>query len=285
MRWAEISIPSPAESAEAVTAILLEIGCKGVSESGSNPPVLAGHIPATEGIQRKLEDLREHLSRFPEFGLKEPAAMTLRYVEDSDWANEWKKHFKPLEIGDRLVIKPSWEFYDGDRLVVEIDPGMAFGTGGHPSTRLSLIALERTVKPGDVAADIGTGSGILAIAAAKLGAARVHATDIDSLPRKIARENVSRNGLESIITVHEMDDFDSAAHGCNVVVANIVADAIIELTPSVREQLNPGGTFISAGIVEERLPDVLETLNSNGFRVVDTLSEEIWRCVIARLPD
>ena len=282
MRWAEISIPSPAESAEAVTAFLLEIGCKGVSETGSNPTTLAGHLPATEGIQRKLEDLRDHLSRFPEFGLRKPGEITLRYLEDSDWANEWKKHFRPLEVGERLVIKPTWESYEGDRLVVELDPGMAFGTGGHPSTRLSLIALERIVQSGDVVADIGTGSGILALAAAKLGAARVHATDIDSLPRKIARDNVAASGLESVITVHEMDEFDFAAQNCDVVVANIIADAVIELTPAVRERLKRNGTFISAGIVEERLPDVHSALRASGFRILETLSEELWRCVIAR---
>jgi ribosomal protein L11 methyltransferase len=166
--------------------------------------------------------------------------------------------------------------------VVELDPGMAFGTGGHPSTRLSLLALERVVKTGDVVADIGTGSGILALAAAQLGAAVVYATDIDSLPRRIARENVSRSGLGTVIRVLEMEEFDRDAAGCDVVVANIVADAIVELTPAVRDRLRDGGVFISAGIVEERLDDVLRALAASGFTPIDVLHEEIWRCVIGR---
>ena len=284
MRWAEISIPAPAESAEAVTAHLLEMGCRGVSETGTNPVILTGYLPTVEGIQSKLETLKERLSEFPTHGLPRAGEITIRCVEEADWANEWKKHFKPIEIGDRLVVKPSWETYHGDtrRLVIELDPGMAFGTGGHPSTRLSLMALERAVKPGDIVADIGTGSGILAIAAAKLGASRVHATDIDSLPRTIARENLNRGGLQSIVSVHEMEDFDREARRCNVVVANIVADTIIELIPSVRERLRPGGTFICAGIVEDRLPDVIAALQAGGFTIVETLSEEIWRCLRSR---
>jgi ribosomal protein L11 methyltransferase len=284
MRWAEISIAAPVEASEAVTAHLLEIGCSGVSESGPGPIVLTGHLPASEGIQRKLEDFRQRLDQFAGFGLPVPGEITLRYVEDADWANEWKKYFRPIEIGDRLVIKPSWETYSGDshRLIVELDPGMAFGTGGHPSTRLSLIGLERNVSTGYVVADIGTGSGILALAAAKLGAATVHATDIDSLARKIARENVDRSGMGSVIQVHEIDVFDREARNCDVVVANIIADAIVELTPSVRSRLRSGGVFISAGIVEERLPDVLSTLSDSGFEVMDVLGEDIWRCVIAR---
>jgi ribosomal protein L11 methyltransferase len=161
---------------------------------------------------------------------------------------------------------------------------MAFGTGGHPSTRLCLAALEDAVKPGSIVADIGTGSGILAIAAAHLGAARVHATDIDSLPRRIARENVTRSHLESIVAVHEMDSFDAAARGCDVVVANIVADTVIELTPAIFQRLKPLGLFIASGIVEERLPDVDQALRGAGFALLNTLQEEIWRCAVAQRP-
>jgi ribosomal protein L11 methyltransferase len=191
-----------------------------------------------------------------------------------------------LEIGKRLVIKPSWETYNADpnRVVVEIDPGQAFGTGGHQTTRLCLGALEQYAEPGMVVADIGTGSGILAIAAAKLGASVVHATDIDRLPREIARENVARNGLEGRVFIHEMDAFDAAAHDCDLVVANIIALTVIELTPSIAERLKPGGLFISSGIVDERLPDVLAALDATGFNVLEVREDEIWRAVAARKP-
>src|SRR5205814_708758 len=148
----------------------------------------------SDELTGRLDMLRTHLARLPEFGLSPLLSdMTLRYAEDEDWANAWKQYFKPQRVGRSLVIKPSWEVYapeEGER-VLELDPGMAFGTGGHPTTRLCLEALEEYVAPGTTAADIGTGSGILSLAAARLDACQVYATDIDALPRRIARENVA----------------------------------------------------------------------------------------------
>jgi ribosomal protein L11 methyltransferase len=287
MRWAEIIVETPDESVEAVTAILLEAECHGVSERavpGERTRSVTGFFPVSDQFTLTLDAVEERLMDLPRHGLLAPLDITLKHTEEADWANEWKKYFKPVEIGERLVIKPSWEAYGGDpnRVVIEIDPGQAFGTGGHQTTRLCLMALERFVQPGMVVADIGTGSGILAIAAAKLGAPIVHATDIDRLPREIARENVRRNGLEGRIIIHEMDAFDSAAVGCDLVVANIIALTIIELTPSITDRLKPGGVFISSGIVEERLPDVLAALAASGFEVLETREDEIWRAVVAR---
>lgn len=284
MRWAEIVVETPAESAEAVTALLLEAGCSGVAEAGAEARLLTGYLPLSDDLQPALDTLQSRLQRLPDYGLPAPVGITLRYVDDVDWANAWKKHFQPLEIGRRLVIKPSWAAYDGDsnRVIVELDPGMAFGTGNHPTTRLCLLALEEYVAPGSVVADIGTGSGILALAAARLGAALVHATDIDSLPRRVARENVERSGLQSIVRVHEMEAFDAAVRECDLVVANIIADTIIELAPSVFQRLKPGGVFISSGIVEEKLPEVLAALERSGFHIMEVREEEIWRAVVAR---
>lgn len=308
MRWAEIIIEIPAESAEAVTEMLLEAGCQGVAESvlastvASRQPepdewidsrlstldlrqvVLTGFLPVSDDLQPTIDRLENRLAQLPDFGLSAPTDFTLKHAEDTDWAHEWRKHFKPLEIGRRLVIKPSWETYAGDpeRVVVELDPGMAFGTGGHPTTRLCLAALEDYVTPGCVVADIGTGSGILALAAARLGASVVHATDIDLLPRQTARENVARSGLEKTVHIHEMEAFDVAARECDVVVANIIAATIIQLSPSVYARLKPGGVFIASGIVEERLPDVRAVLDASGFRLLETREEEIWRATIVK---
>lgn len=286
MQWAEIVIETPAESAEAVTALLLEIGCQGVAETGGDPRTLTGFLPDAEDLLPRLDDLDDRLARLTDYGLSAPLNISYRHVEDTDWANEWRRHFKPLEIGRRLVIKPSWETYEGDphRLVIELDPGMAFGTGTHPTTALCLEALEDYVTPGSVVADIGCGSGILSLAAARLGAAQVHATDIDLLPRQIARENVARNRLLEQITVHEMEAFDAAARGCDLVVANIIASVILELIPPVYARLKPGGVFIACGIVDERLPEVLESLAQAGFAVRETRSREVWRAVISARP-
>ncbi|HLJ56861.1 MAG TPA: 50S ribosomal protein L11 methyltransferase, partial [Chthonomonadaceae bacterium] len=159
-------------------------------------------------------------------------------------------------------------------------------TGGHPTTRLCLEALEHLVRPGMVVADIGTGSSILSLAAARLGARRVYATDIDLLPRKIARENVARNGLDDVISVLEMDDFDAAARDCDVVVANIVANTIIELAPGLPARLKPGGIFVASGIVDNHRDLVSDALRSVGLMPVDARGEDMWVCLVSRLePD
>src|SRR5579872_7047168 len=148
MRWAEIIIEIPAESAEAVTALLMEAGCHGVSEKGGRSRTIVGFLPVSDQLTAKIDALEERLLRLPDFGLSAPTGITLKHADETDWANEWKKYFKPMEIGKRLVVRPSWETYTADpsRLVVEIDPGQAFGTGGHQTTRLCLAALEDYVR-------------------------------------------------------------------------------------------------------------------------------------------
>lgn len=284
MRWAEIAVEAPADAAEAIGAALMDIGCAGYNETGGEIRRLAGFLPVTDDIEPALNRLRDRLDRLPEAGLPETAALTLRWVEDADWANEWKRYFVPLEVGRRLLVAPSWESIDPgcERLVIELDPGMAFGTGGHPTTRLCMIALEDLVQPGDVVADIGTGSGILSITAARLGAATVYATDIDSLPRKIAAENIARLALEHTVRILEMDAFDRTAVGCDLVVANIIAQTIIEIAASVRPRVRTGGLFVASGIVEERLPDVLEALAAAGFELIETREDEVWRLTVCR---
>lgn len=285
MRWAEMHVQCRQDAVDAVSYAFLEAGCGGVVLQGVDPVTVQGSLPVNDGLEERLVDLRSHLARLPEFGL--PAIMgqmTIRYAEDADWANAWKKHFKPSRIGRSIVIKPSWELYDpepGD-VVLELDPGMAFGTGGHPTTRLCLQALEDYVSSGMTVADVGTGSGILALAAARLGAQTVYATDIDLLPRKIARENVARNSLEAVIDVAEPDEFSERARECDLVVCNIVANTIITLAPVLAPALNPSGLFIASGIVEEGHDAVCEALAAAGMIPFETRREDIWVCITAR---
>jgi ribosomal protein L11 methyltransferase len=288
MRWAQMTVECAPEAVDAVSYAFLEAGCGGVMLTGDDPVTVQGSLPVADELMARIEGLNQHLKRLPEFGL--PAlrsGMTLTYAEDEDWANAWKQYFKPLRLGRRLVVKPSWENYTPgeDELVLELDPGMAFGTGGHPTTQLCLQALEERVTPGMTVADIGTGSGILAIAAANLGAGRVLATDIDTLPRKIARENITRNGLESVVSILEMDDFDVQARDCDLIVANIVANTIIELAPSVAPRLKPDGIFIASGIVEEHHDLVRDALAAVGLALEETKREDIWVCLVARRTD
>ena len=282
MTWMEINIRLGNESLEAATAILLDAGCQGVAEDSSKPETLSAFMEDTPDFDIKFQELSGKLSEISQFGLEPPSSITTHRVNEADWANEWKKYFKPMEIGDKLVIKPSWEDYEGERtrIILELDPGQAFGTGGHATTRLCLIALEDYIHPGDKVADVGTGSGILSIAAAKLGAGEVHAMDIDSLPRRVARENAELNGVADKVTVHEMEEFDSLVSDCDLVVANIIADTIIDLLPSFYTKLREGGVLITSGIVEERLNDVQCATEKVGFQLLEVREEDIWRALI-----
>ena len=283
-----MSVLCAPEAGDAVTYAFLEAGCGGVMTQGTEILTVTGSLPVTDELSGKLEELMAHFDRLPEFGL--PAlveGLTLRYAEDEDWANAWKQYFKPIKLGKRIVVKPSWEDYaaQGDELIIELDPGMAFGTGAHPTTQLCLRAMELLVRPGMTVADIGTGSGILALGAARLGATKVFATDIDPLPRTIARENIAHNQLQSTIHLLEMDDFDLLAHGCDIVVANIIANTIIELAPEIAKRIKPNGFFIASGIVEEHHDTVKDALAAVGLNLLQTLRDDIWVCLVAQFEE
>ncbi len=283
MRWAQMSVVCDPEATEAVSYAFLQAGCGGVMMQGTESVRVQGSLPMSDELSARLEDLKAHLERLPEFGL--PAlqdGLTITYAEDEDWANAWKQYFKPTKVGKRLVIVPSWEQYAAqpDELILMLDPGMAFGTGGHPTTRLCMQVLEDTVKPGMKVADVGTGSGILAIASALLGASEVWATDIDPLAVRIANENIVVNGMEDRVHILDLNAFDLLAQDCDLVVANILAGTIIELAPALAPRLKPGGTFIASGIVTEYHDAVRDAMAEAGMRYVETRGEDIWVCLV-----
>lgn len=206
--------------------------------------------------------------------------VTATEVREEDWANNWKKYFKPLAIGNKLLVCPSWE-QPGElavnRKVLKIDPGMAFGTGGHDTTRLVLEVLENTLKEGDTLLDVGCGSGILSIAACLLGASSVFGVDIDPLAVRTAVENGEENNLTAPqYTVVHGDLVDKVSGEYDVVVANIVADAIIMLSPAVRPFLKEGGTYIVSGIIDTREKDVIPALAAAGFTVTERFTHGGW---------
>ena len=206
-------------------------------------------------------------------------------VHEQDWAENWKKYYKPFRAGERLVIKPSWEPYeakDGD-LVLELDPGMAFGTGTHETTFMCMEQLDRYVKPGCRAIDVGCGSGILALAAAKLGARDVLAIDLDELAVKVAAENTEKNGLAGVVRVKHGDLLENSEEQADVIVANIIADVICFLCAPVKKHLLPGGVFICSGIIREREDDVQRALAQAGYTVCNRLAKGEWVCLAATL--
>ena len=217
--------------------------------------------------------------------------IVVRLTDDEDWENNWKIYYKPLEIGERLLVRPSWEqAEDTNRTVLSLDPGMAFGTGSHHTTRMCLEFLEKTVKDGDDMIDLGCGSGILSIGALLLGAKEALAVDIDPIAEKIAYENAAMNGITpdnyTVLIGDVLSDAELQEKLCekqyDVVAANIVASVIIELTKLVPRMIKPDGHYIMSGIIGERLDEVLAALDENGFEVLEMRAGDDWRAVMAR---
>ena len=202
---------------------------------------------------------------------------------EQDWLNNWKQYFHPIEIGKKLLIRPTWrESYDaGDRLVLNIDPGVAFGTGSHETTRLCLETLEKYVKDGDSVLDVGCGSGILSIAALLLGADNATGVDIDKTAVKTARENAQLNGVSDKFNVICGNLTEKISGKFDIIVANIVADAIISLSEGVREFMTDDTVYIMSGIIDTRLDEVMKALEPS-FNVVEVIEDNGWACIVAK---
>ena len=238
---------------------------------------------APETISYLKDQLRLLPQQYPtiEFGTLD---VTLDHVKDEDWENNWKQYYKPMEIGQRLLVIPQWEQVDpGQRVPLILDPGLTFGTGSHATTRLCLTALEKTVAQGDRVLDLGCGSGILSIAALRLGASQALAVDIDDKCLDVAYENAALNGIgKDRYTVRVGDVLSDGSlrreleGSYDIVVANIVADVIIALAPLVPSMLRPGGTFLCSGIIDDRAEEVRAALEAAGWTVLETQSADGW---------
>lgn len=204
--------------------------------------------------------------------------------EEYDWTVEWKKFFKPLEVGEKFVIVPSWEEYtaDEDKIILEIDPGMAFGTGSHETTAICLELLEGIDLNDKEIADVGTGSGILAIACAKLGAKHILALDIDPLSIKTAKENVEVNNCVDKIEVMESDLLNTSNDNYDLIIANILPDVIINLIPDAYDKLNHGGLMLVSGIILEKKDLIITELKKHGFSIVEDLDMGEWTGIVGK---
>ncbi|WP_161873881.1 50S ribosomal protein L11 methyltransferase [Ihubacter sp. rT4E-8] len=211
--------------------------------------------------------------------------VTTSYDDDSEWKDKWKEYFKPSRISESLVVKPTWESYereDGD-LVLEIDPGMAFGTGTHETTSLCVRMLEAYQKKGDKVLDVGCGSGILSIAAALLGAEDVLGVDIDPVAVDVARENIALNHVENICRAEYGDLTKGIDYKANIVVANLMADLVMMLSGDVARHMTADGFFISSGILVEKEEQVVDCLREKGFSIVEIREDGGWCCITAKL--
>ncbi len=211
--------------------------------------------------------------------------LCVRTVDDNDWKDNWKEYFKPVKITDRIVIKPSWEDYEKQEgeIVIEIDPGAAFGTGKHPTTTMCIKALEKYIRAGEsTVLDVGCGSGILSIAAGLLGARDVLGIDIDPLAVIVSKENAAFNKLEDRISIVEGDLTKGVDYKADIVVANLMADLVVILAKDVRRHLNPGGLYVSSGILAEKKEEVAAKIREAGFEIVEIYEEDEWVCIVAR---
>jgi ribosomal protein L11 methyltransferase len=289
LSWLEVSVQVDGEAAEAVSGVFNRYGRGGAVLSTDFDDDVRRLSPGDAAVvtvktylslgeegrkaRRRIEEALWHLSQIhplpaPEF----------RELAEDDWANAWKKHYHVLRIGQRIVIKPSWQEHERqpDEVVIELDPGMAFGTGLHPTTRMCLRALEEHLKPGDKVLDLGTGSGILAIAAAKLGAGSVLALDNDPLAVKAARANVRANGVQDLVAV-EHGSLDKATEEFELVLVNILARVIIELVDQgLVDRVRPTGLLVAAGIIAEQEVEVAAVLRERGLEIVERRQEKDW---------
>lgn len=307
MKWSEISIQTSHEATEAIANIFHDLGASGVviedpelvntyRRSGSwdycdipeeletEVVTIKAYLPVDEFLDDKLRVFEERVNRLQDHDLdKGRGWINCREVQEEDWASSWKEYFHPVRVSEHIVIKPSWEDYvpAEDDIIIEIDPGMAFGTGTHHTTSMCIRSLEDVIKPGHTVFDVGTGSGILAVAAAKLGASFVHAIDLDPVAVRVATENVTFNKVAETVKATQGDLLTGVTGKADVIVANIIADIIIKMLPDVRNRLTEKGVFIASGIITERLSDVTQALIENKF-VIDKVTEEGgWVAIVA----
>jgi ribosomal protein L11 methyltransferase len=290
--WLEVSIAVAPDAVEHVAAVFDQYG-QGVameyavesSRDGDVVDMPAGAPvtvrtylpladPEVDDRRARVQEATSHLGR-----------LQVRTLRETDWANAWKEFFFVHRVGEHTVIVPSWreaeyEPREGDVLLL-LDPGMAFGTGLHPTTRLCLRAVEEVVRPGQRVIDIGAGSGILSIAAARLGAARVEAIEIESVATAVCLENVIRNGLSSIVKVHQGALEAAPTEPFDLLLANISMRALLDLRPMLAAAVRPGGTAVLSGVLAERVVELLDALRADGWQHVRTDQEQDW--VAARL--
>jgi ribosomal protein L11 methyltransferase len=301
MTWLELSVDVEPEAVESISELLAQHGYNGgvvidqpiitgadgpeYTYDTSRPVTLRTYIPLdaqAEEIRQRLEQALWHFGQMRAVG-----PLSARPLEEEDWANAWKQHYTIQRIGQRTVIVPSWLEYqpEPDDIVLRLDPGMAFGTGLHPTTRLCMRALEDYVKPEmHRILDLGTGSAILAIGAAHLGGPDLHvwALDVDPVAVDVAAENVARNGLSDRITVAagSLDVGEVPPRRYALIVANILARVIIALAPALYDALEPGGVLIASGIIAERGDEVDAALRAAGLRLLEHRSEGDWLAVV-----
>ena len=311
MKWSEISIHTTNEAIEPISHILHEAGASGVviedpfeltkkreDQFGEiyqlNPDdypeegvIVKAYLPVNSFLGETVEAIKESINNLIIYDIDlGKNDVTISEVHEEEWATAWKKYYNPVKISEKFTIVPTWEIYEpvsSDELIIELDPGMAFGTGTHPTTVMCIQALERTVLPGDRVIDVGTGSGVLTIAAAMLGAEDVRAYDLDEVAVTSAKLNIKLNKVSKMVSISQNNLLDGVEEdSADVVVANILAEVILRFTDDVAGVVKPGGVFIASGIIQQKKDQVKDAIVAAGFEISETMLMEDWVAIIAK---
>ena len=310
LKWSEISIHTTNEAVEPISNILHEAGASGVviedplelvkereDQFGEiyqlNPQdypeegvIVKAYLPVNSFLGETVDEIKEAVNNLILFNIDiGKNSVSVSEVNEEEWATAWKKYYHPVKISERFTVVPTWEEYtpvSSDELIIELDPGMAFGTGTHPTTVMSIQGLERFVKKDDVVIDVGTGSGVLSIAAAMLGAKKVTALDLDEVAVQSAKMNIKLNKVHPVVDVFQNNLLEGIQEKADVIVANILAEVIVRFTDAAAQCLKPGGYFITAGIIQQKKDEVKESIESAGFQIEETVQMEDWVSFIAK---
>jgi ribosomal protein L11 methyltransferase len=310
MKWSEISIHTTQEAVEAISNILHEAGAGGVviedpydlikerdTSFGEiyqlNPDdypeegvIIKAYLPVNSFLGETVKEIKQAINNLMLYDIDlGKNYITISEVNEEEWATAWKKYYNPVKISEKFTIVPTWETYEpvsSDELIIELDPGMAFGTGTHPTTVMCIQALEKCVQPNDTVIDVGTGSGILSIAAAMLGAKSVKALDLDPVAVDSAKLNVKLNKVQNVVSVSQNNLLDNIKEPVNIIVANILAEIILRFIDDAYRLLEKDGFFITSGIIQAKKQEVKDGLIRAGFVIEETLVMEDWVAYIAR---
>ncbi|MDY2728467.1 MAG: 50S ribosomal protein L11 methyltransferase [Clostridium sp.] len=308
--WIEIRVITKSEALEPISGIFYGLDCKGVAiedpqdilgreqgpltwdfadinvlEHKGQFAVVKGYFSEEDNIDELVKYIKEKVKEIKNMGFDIGLGkVESEKMHEEDWANNWKKYYKPVKVGEKIVIRPIWEEYEkkDDEIVISLDPGMAFGTGEHETTRMCIKALEKYVKSDSTVFDIGCGSGILSIAAAKLGAKMAVGVDLDPVAVESANENLKFNDVDNI-KILEGNLIDVIDGKADIVIANIIAEVICILTEDVSKVINKNGYFITSGIINDRVKMVTDKLEECGFEVIKINNDGEWNCIIAKL--